>query len=158
MVVGKGQKTNIMKRNPQFTSWSDFSWKILGSISPSYLRNLQSKYFNVTIFIAIKLEKVTRQLTLNWRVSIAVVIRSFKILPFERASQNMKKSHEELSSQEDLLGLLFCSQYLSPDSTGIAVPSSRLSDLICKAFTIVSRKLNTLLPVHSGAGVTFPLT
>lgn len=105
-----------------------------------------------------KLEKVTRQMTLDKHVSIAVVIGSFKIPPFECASQSMKKSHEELSGQEDLLGLLFCSRYLSSDSAGISVPGSRVSDLICKAFTIVSRKLNTLLPVHSGAGVTFPLT
>lgn len=112
----------------------------------------------MTIFIAMKLEKVTRQLTLNNHVSIAVVIRSFKILPFECASQSMKKSHEELSGQGDLLGLLFCSRYLSSDSAGIAAPSSRVSDLICKAFTTVSRKSNMLLPVLSGAGVTFPLT
>lgn len=56
-----------------------------------------------------KLKKVTRQLTFNDHVSIAVMIGSFKIPPFERASQSMKKSHEELSGQGDLLGLLFCS-------------------------------------------------
>lgn len=112
----------------------------------------------VTIFIAMKLEKVTRQLTLNRRVSTAVVIRSLKILPFACASQSTKKSHEELSGQGDLLGLLFCSWYFSSDSAGIAAPGSRVSDLICKAFTTVSRKPNTLLPAHSGAGVTFPLT
>lgn len=112
----------------------------------------------MTTFIAMKLKKVTHQLTFNDHVSIAVTIMSFKILPFECASQCMKKSHEELSGQGDLLGLLFCSRYLSSDSRGIAVPSSRVSDLICKAFTIVSRKPNMPLPAHSGAGVTFPLT
>lgn len=70
----------------------------------------------------------------------------------------MKTTHEELSGKGDLEGLLFNSQYLSSGSSGIAVPSWRVSDLICKAFAIVSRKLNLPLPVHSGAGVTFPLT